>query len=283
MSISSNTISGTVRPPYRLDLARGFKPAMRALRSILLPASFVIFFLLAWQILVPAFHVAPILLVPPSEIWAQFVVAWPILLPHAWPTFINTLVGFLIAAAVGVTLGMLLVSSRRAEQAFWPHILLFQLVPKAAVAPLFIVWFGMGPGTRIALAVFLAFFPVMVSAVTGFRATDPASVRLCQSLTATAWQTFLAVRVPYALPHIFAGLKVGVTVAVIGVIVGEFITGQEGLGYIVMFASSSGQTGLALIAILMLCVVGIGLYGLVALSEVLVRQWFDAPASTSGF
>jgi NitT/TauT family transport system permease protein len=222
-------------------------------------------------------------LVPPTAIWDVLVQSWPILLAQTWPTLINTVVGFLLAAALGIVLGGILVVSRRVEQAFWPHILIFQLIPKVAVAPLFIIWLGMGPSSRLAFAVFLSFFPIAVSAATGFRAADRTALRLCRSLTASTWQTFIKVRVPYAIPHIFAGLKVGVTVAIIGVVIGEFVTAQEGLGYIIMFASSAAETALVFAAIILLCAIGMVLYGAVALAEWFVRRWYGAPISVGGF
>ena len=101
--------------------------------------------------------------------------------------------------------------------------------------------------------------------------------------TASTWQTFINVRVPYAIPHIFAGLKVGVTVAIIGVVIGEFVTAQEGLGYIIMFASSAAETALVFAAIILLCAIGMVLYGAVALAEWFVRRWYGAPISVGGF
>lgn len=252
-------------------------------RRVLLPLVCAGVFLLVWQVLTVWLAVSPILLVPPTAIWDMLVRGWPILLQQAWPTLVDTVVGFLIAAALGTLLGGMLVVSRRVEQAFWPHILIFQLVPKVAVAPLFIIWLGMGATSRLAFAVFLSFFPIAVSAAAGFRAADPTALRLCQSLTASTWQTFFRVRVPYAIPHIFAGLKVGVTVAIIGVIIGEFVTAQEGLGYIIMFASSAGETALVFAAIALLCVIGLVLYGAVALAELFVRRWYGAPISAGGF
>jgi NitT/TauT family transport system permease protein len=119
----------------------------------------------------------------------------------------------------------------------------------------------LGPSSRLAFAVFLSFFPIAVSGVTGFRAADRTALRLCRSLIASTWQTFIKVRVPYAIPHIFAGLKVGVTVATIGVVIGEFVTAQEGLGYNIMFASSAAETALVFAAIILLCAIGMVLYG----------------------
>jgi NitT/TauT family transport system permease protein len=252
-------------------------------RRVLLPVLCAAALLLAWQVLTVALAVPEILLVPPTAIWDMLVRGWPVLLEQAWPTLVDTVVGFLIASALGIVLGGAIVVSRRVEQAFWPHVLIFQLVPKVAVAPLFIIWLGMGPSSRLAFAVFLSFFPIAVSAAAGFRAADPTALRLCQSLTATTWQTFVRVRVPYAIPHIFTGLKVGSTVAIIGVIIGEFVTAQQGLGYIIMFASSAGETALVFAAIAMLCLIGLALYGAVALAEWFVHRWYGAPISVGGF
>ncbi|HEY0181543.1 MAG TPA: ABC transporter permease [Rhodopila sp.] len=255
----------------------------RAWRPLLLPVLFAVACLLAWQVLTVRLAVSPMLLVPPSAIWDVLVQAWPILMTQTWPTLVNTVVGFLMAAGIGIAMGGALVVSRRVEQAFWPHVLIFQLIPKVALAPLFIIWLGMGPSSRLCFAVFLSFFPIAVSAATGFRSADPTALRLCRSLTASTWQTFIRVRMPYAIPHIFAGLKVGVTVAIIGVVIGEFVTAQEGLGYIIMFASSAAQTALVFAAIVLLCGIGLLLYGAVALAELFVRRWYGAPISVGGF
>jgi NitT/TauT family transport system permease protein len=272
--------------PWVLRLpAIPLRPWLRriAWRPVLLPLLFAAVVLLAWQVLTVEFAVSSMLLVPPTAVWAMLVHAWPILIVQAWPTLADTVVGFLIAAALGTLIGGTLVVSRRVEQAFWPHILIFQLIPKVAVAPLFIIWLGVGPTSRLAFAVFLSFFPVAVSAAAGFRAADPTALRLCRSLTASTWQTFMRVRVPYAIPHIFAGLKVGMTVAIIGVIIGEFVTGQEGLGYIIMFASSAGETALVFAAIALLCGIGLVLFGAVVLAELLVHRWYGAPISVGTF
>jgi NitT/TauT family transport system permease protein len=276
--LATRILPGSVRMPAIPTWLRKF-----AWRPVLLPLSFAVAVLLAWQELTVHLHVSPMLVVPPTEIWDVLVQSWPILLDQSWPTLVNTVTGFLLAAALGITMGGALVASRRVEQAFWPHILIFQLIPKVAVAPLFIIWLGMGPSSRLAFAVFLSFFPIAVSAATGFRAADPTALRLCRSLTASTWQTFISVRLPYAIPHIFAGLKVGVTVAIIGVVIGEFVTAQEGLGYIIMFASSAAQTALVFAAIALLCGIGLLLYAAVAVAEWFVRRWYGAPINVGGF
>jgi NitT/TauT family transport system permease protein len=282
--VSGNQRLATLFPAWRLPAPQGLAwLRWTACRPVVLPVLFAGAFLLLWQVLTVELAVSSMLLVPPTAIWDVLVQAWPILLAQAWPTLVNTVVGFLLASGIGIALGGALVVSRRVEQAFWPHILIFQLVPKVAVAPLFIIWLGMGPTSRLCFAVFLSFFPIAVSSAAGFRAGDGTALRMCRSLTASTWQTFLHVRVPYAIPHIFAGLKVGVTVAMIGVVIGEFVTAQEGLGYIIMFASSAAQTALVFAAIALLCVIGLALYGAVALAELLVRRWYGAPVHVGGF
>jgi NitT/TauT family transport system permease protein len=255
-----------------LAIGRTQRLSLRVVRPIALPLMFAAAVLLLWEYACRAVPLSPLVLAPPSAIWAILIESWPILLQQCWPTLINSIVGFLIAAVSGVAIGMGLVASRRMEMATWPYLLTFQLIPKVALAPLFIIWFGVGPGSRLMFAVFLSFFPITLSAATGFRAADAGALRLCRSLSASTWQSFISVRLPYAMPHIFAGLKVGVTVAMIGVIVGEFVTAQEGLGYIIMFASAAAETALVFAAIFLLCALGLGLYGLVAVAEWAARR-----------
>jgi len=236
-------------------------------RRVALPVGLFGFFLIAWQLGVGWAKVSPTLLVPPSDIWRAMVAGRALLLAHAVPTTVQLVASFLLAAGMGIGLGVVLASSLRVRQALFPHIVVFQLVPKIAIAPLFIVWLGVGAPSRLAFAVFLAFFPILVSTVSGLTGTDPGILRLCRALTATRWQTFRFARLPYALPHIFSGLKIASTMSLVGLIVGEFVTAQSGLGYLVMFASSVSETGLLFAAIAFLCVLGLVLYGCVAWAE----------------
>jgi NitT/TauT family transport system permease protein len=255
----------------------------RAFRKLVLPVLLAGFVLLIWQVGVQVTNVSALLIVPPSVVWQTLAQDWPVLLQQAMPTLIDTVVGFALAALVGSLLGAVMTLSHRVHQAINPHVVLFQLIPKVALAPLFIVWLGVGPTSRLAFALFLAFFPMVVATSTGLMSADRNAVRLCQSLTASRLQTFLAVRIPYAVPHIFAGLKISVTMAMIGVIVGEFVTAQQGLGYIIMFASSAGETALVFAAIVLLCVIGLVLYGLVELAEMLVRRRLGVSITTTEF
>jgi NitT/TauT family transport system permease protein len=245
----------------------------RVLRPIVLGA----LVLLLWQYGVGWAKVSPSLLVSPLEIWRVIRSTYPLLVRHTVPTGIELIVSFAVSSLIGISLGAVIAASKRVRQAIYPHIVLFQLVPKIAVAPLFIVWLGVGPESCVTFAVFLAFFPVLVATVAGLTSTDRSSLQLCRSLTATNWQTFRLVRLPYALPHIFDGMKVGAAMSLTGLIVGEFVTAQSGRGYLVLFASSEAETGLVFAAAAFLCVIGPGLYGAAALEQYLVMRSLGAP------
>lgn len=249
-------------------------PRFGALRlgalQVALPIGFAALVLGLWQFLVRFYAVPQVVLPAPTDIAARIVSAWPFLLQHAVPTTLEALGGFLLATVLGTALAVLLVYSRWARLALYPNVVFFQLIPKIALAPLFIVWLGIGSTSRLTFSLFIAFFPVVIATTTGLGQTPPDMLRLCRAFTASPWQVFTAVRFPYALPYWFSGLKIAVTFAIIGVIVGEFITAQAGLGYLILFAASQAETALILAAIAMLCVIGLGFYGLVALAERLV-------------
>jgi len=215
-------------------------------------------------------------------VWGVLVGNPAILIQQAIPTTIEIVASFGIASAVGVLLAIAITFSAAVREALYPNIVMFQVIPKIALAPLFVVWLGVGSRSCIVVGIFIAFFPVVVSTATGLVSAKPDVLQLCRSLTASEWQMFRLARFPYAMPYIFAGMKVAVTLAMIGVIVGEFITAQAGLGYIIMFASSAGETATVLAAIVVLCVIGLVLYGLVGIGELLVRRWYGGEMPTSG-
>lgn len=253
------------------------------LRPVVLPLSLLAILLCAWQGGVERFPQMRSLLSSPSDIGAILGSSMPLLLPQLLSTAREAVMGFALAAVVGVALGAAITLSRRLEQALVPHLVLFQIVPKIALAPLFVIWFGVGSESRLVFALFLAFFPIAAATAGGLARTRPEALRLCHALTASPWQTFVSVRVPFAIPSLFAGLKMGMTMALIGTIVGEFVTGQQGLGYIIMFAASNADSALTFAALGLLCLVGLSVYGTVLLAESFAQRWYGAPFATEGF
>ncbi len=252
-------------------------------RAVGLPLGFAVLVVAAWEVVCRVGEISPVLLAPPSAVWQVLATNYAILLEQAIPTTVETTVGFLLATALGVVLGTAITMSARVREALYPNIVLFQLIPKIALAPLFIVWLGIGSPSRLTFAVFIAFFPVVVSTAAGLVSAKPEAVRLCRALAASEVQIFRMVRFPFAVPYIFAGMKIGVTMAMIGVIVGEFITAQAGLGYIIMFGSSASQTDLVLAAIVLLSAIGLVLYGAVAAAELAMKRWYGGEIPAGGF
>jgi len=270
----------TTGAPIRLGPARAHWSLGRAIG---LPLGFAVLVTLAWEVLCRSTGISRELLPPPSAVWAVLSGNWGILFQHTVPTAIETVMSFVAASVFGVGLAVAITFSAWVREALYPNLVAFQLIPKIALAPLFIVWFGVGGKSCVIYGIFIAFFPVVVSTATGLVSAKPEILHLCRSLTASEWQIFRLARFPYAMPFIFAGMKVGVTMAMIGVIVGEFISAQAGLGYIIMFAASTGETATVLAAIVLLCAIGLVLYGLVALAELGMRRWYGGELPVGGF
>ncbi|GHC81843.1 ABC transporter permease [Pseudorhodoferax aquiterrae] len=245
-------------------------------RRIVLPLLFALATLALWEGVVRGFGIREVLLPAPSAIALRLGETFPLLLQHAWPTVWESVAGFAIASVLGVALAALLSTSALMRDMLYPNVVLFQLIPKIALAPLFIVWLGIGFSSRLTFSVFISFFPVVIATLAGLDHVDKSLLRLCRALTATPWQVFTSVRLPHALPYVFSGMKIATTFAIIGVIVGEFITSQAGLGYLVLFASAQADTALILAAILVLCVFGLAFYGLVAGLERWMQKKFGA-------
>lgn len=245
-------------------------------RRIALPVVLGLGILLLWEIGTRVYHVAPTTLPSPSRIFDEILRQRDILLSNAVPTTTETVGSFLLSVIFGGLLGVLISYSRIARDALYPNVILFQLIPKVAVAPLFLIWLGIDWQARVSIAVFIAFFPIVISTATGLNAADPALLRLCRSLTASQVQIFFKVRLPSSVPFLFNGMKISMTLALIGVIVAEFITSERGLGYVILFGGAHFDTPLVMAAIVVLCVVGLVLYGAVAGAERLVTQKYGS-------
>ncbi len=239
--------------------------------------------LLLWEAAVRALNVSPHLLPPPSAVAEAFGDHADLFLEHGLPTLEESFAGFGLAALAGFVLGLVLFASHLVQRAVMPWILAAQIVPKIALAPLFVVWLGVGAPCRMAFAVFIAFFPVLIATVAGLSATDRGALGLCRALGAAPWQTLLRVRLPFAMPHLLAGLKTAATLALLGIVIGEFVTAQQGLGYLVLLAGNIDETALMLAAIALLLGVGALLYAAVLLLEWLFARWYGAPIPAGEF
>ena len=243
-------------------------------RPAAITAAVVAAMLLGWHAAVAVFRLPDFLLPSPVAVFQEFV-AWPKLLAfHTWVTLLESLLGFGAAIAVAVPLAIAVVYSRALSATIYPILVLFQSVPKVALAPLFLVWVGIGMSSKVLVAMLVAFFPIVIDTATGLKAVEPEMLELTRVLRATPLQVFLQVRLPYAMPYFFSGLKVAVTLAVIGAVIGEFVgSDNQGLGFFINQESGQGHAARAFASVVILALMGIGLFGAVALAERVLLPW----------
>lgn len=252
------------------------------LRSVGWPLAVTLLVLAAWEVVVRALGVLPVVMPPPSAVLAVIAGRWPLLLEHLWPTFYQTVLGFLLSVVGGVAIAVLLVYSEPIRRGVLPLLVTSQIVPKVAVAPLLVVWFGIGDLSRLMLAFLIAFFPVVINTVVGLTSVDEDYIRMARAFMGTRAQIFAKVRLPHALPLIFGGMKISITLAVIGIVVAEFVAAQEGLGYLIVMANGLLDTPLMMAAIAVLSAMGLALYGLLAMLERAVVYWQPPAETTAG-
>lgn len=253
--------------------------AWQASRPVALPVLTALAGLLFWQTACDQFGILEVVLPSPLAILETLQRGSNLILRHAVPTAKEAILTFLLACSLGITIATVISYSRILRECLLPNLIALQFIPKVALAPLFIIWFGLGIESRLTFAVFVSFFPVMIATATGLTNTPPEFLRLGRVLSASRRQTFSMIRFPTALPYMFSGMKIAVTMSMIGVIVGEFITAREGLGYLILFASSRTETALIFACLLLLCCIGLGMFGCLALVELAFRRRFGFGAS----
>lgn len=231
-----------------------------------------------WDFYVRAFDVSPLILPLPSQVWDSKVelLTNPRTFPHIWTTLYETLLGFAIAIVIGVGLGALLGKIRWLERTLNPFIVGLQVMPKIALVPLFIIWFGFGPTSKIVMAAVLAFFPIMTNTILGMKSVDRGHRDVMVSLNATRWQTFRDMELPNALPYILTGMEVGIVLAIIGAIVGEYLGGSVGLGHLAVATLNAFDVQGMFAVIAILTVIGFVLYFLVVMLRRFVTPWHEA-------
>jgi NitT/TauT family transport system permease protein len=190
-----------------------------------------------------------------------------------WSTLSNAATGFGIGTGLGLVLGSLMAESRMVEKLLMPYAFALQSLPKVAIAPLVVIWFGFGDGSKIAIAALLAFFPVLINSFTGLRAVEPEKLDLMRSLSATRFETYRIVKLPNAAPFIFAGLDMAVVYALLGAIVAEFLGAQQGMGVVITQAQAVSDVAGVFAALVILGVLGIALHSSVRRLEHRVVHW----------
>jgi NitT/TauT family transport system permease protein len=238
----------------------------------------------AWELLCRALNI-PVFLIPaPSHVAWRLYEKRDLYLIHTWTTLYETTAGFLLAVVFGILCAAIIVVIPKLRDIVMPLLLVAQLIPKVAIAPLLLIWFGYGLFPKVLVAFLVAFFPIVVNGASGLASVQPELLDLGHSLQASRWQTFWKFRIPSALPELFSGMKVAVTLAIIGAIIGEFVGGNRGLGYLIIVANQELDTPLAFAAIFLLSAAGIALYAIVEMLERMLIPWHapSAPAPAAG-
>lgn len=223
--------------------------------------------LVLWQLAVPLSGLSEFVLPTPLAIAKRMVTDFNLLATHSYITLLEVLGGFLSGVVVGIPLALAIFYSKVFERAVYPLLVALQTVPKIALAPLLVLYLGYGWAPKISLAFLISFFPIVISTVVGLQSLDKGLVNMVRSMGATEAQTFFKVRLPAALPSIFGGLKVAISLAVIGAIIGEYIAAERGLGYLQLQANSQFDTTLNFATVVTISLIGVLLYFVLALVE----------------
>ncbi len=230
--------------------------------------------LVLWEIVVEAFGISDFVLAKPSEWIAEIGHSRTLLLTATWVTTEEILYGFLLSFLVGVVLAIATVRFRWLDRAIYPLVVFFQVVPKVALAPIFILWFGYGLAPKLLLIVVIAFFPITINMIVGLKGIDAELLLLMRSVGSTRNQILTRIQIPTSLPYLFAGLRIAITLAVIGAVVAEFSGAEDGLGFLIQYASTQLDTPLMFAALTLVSLLGLVLYYGLSLIEVALRGRF---------
>ncbi len=231
------------------------------------PVVLALLLLLAWDLAIVVSQISPLTVPRPWDVLADSLLKAPLFLRHFPITAAEVVLGFLAATLLGSALGVAIVSSRLVGDAVYPILIATQVMPKIAIAPLLIIWFGFGIPSKLVLTALIAFFPIVINTVVGLNMTRQSDLYLFRLMGASRWQTFWKLRLPAALPVYFAGLKVAATLAVIGAVVGEFAGANSGLGYLLMLQVGHLETAAAFGSVVYLTLLGLLIFFAVTLVE----------------
>ena len=229
--------------------------------------------LVLWEAAVWVLGVKEYLLPPPTKIWLEFTKRMPTVMDGAWVTTQEILGGYLMAVLVSIPFALAVTYSRFMENAVYPVVVFLQIVPKIAIAPLFIIWFGFGYTPKLLIVFLLSFFPIVVSSIAGFKAVDPEIADFARTTGASGWKLFAKIRLPQALPDIFTGMKVGAALSATAAIVAEFVASDRGLGYLLLQYNGNLDTPMVFAVIFLLSFIGLAVYYTVEFIERITIPW----------
>ena len=246
---------------------------MNGVQRRILSAALLIGLFVLWEVICDGFHVSDLVLPPPSEIFATLWERFPAIWPHALQTLYTTLLGFFFGVVAGVLLGVLLGVSKLAYDVANPLLVGFASIPKVALVPILVLWFGSGTVPAVITAMITCLFPIVVNVATGLATTEPDLEDFMHTLGASKLDKLLNVGLPRTMPYFFASLKVAVTLAFVGAVISETVASNLGIGNLMMIASSNFDVPLVFAGLLILAVLGVALYGMFSLVELRVTGW----------
>ena len=226
-------------------------------------------FIAIWWIYVAVKHVPAYILPSPPKVWNSLekMFVKGTVYPHLWTTTYEVILGFVIGAFLGIVLGYIFIKVDALKTMLMPYLIFLQTAPKIALVPLFVIWFGIGLVSKVVLIISMVLFPVLSGMMLGLESIPPDVRNLMKILKASKWQIFSQVEMQYSLPALFASMKVGIVQAVIGAIVAEWMSGKQGLGYILTYASSTYDTPMLLAGIIVTIILGIATYQVISVLE----------------
>ena len=235
-------------------------------------------FIALWWIYVAVKHVPAYILPSPPKVWSSLVEMFVkgTVYAHLWTTTYEVILGFVIGAFLGIVLGYVFIKIDALKTMLMPYLIFLQTAPKIALVPLFVVWFGIGLVSKVVLIISMVLFPVLSGMMLGLESIPPDVRNLMKILKASKWQVFSQVEMQYSLPALFASLKVGIVQAVIGAIDAEWMSGKQGLGYILTYASSTYDTPMLLAGIIVTIILGIATYQVISVLEDKFLYWHES-------
>jgi NitT/TauT family transport system permease protein len=257
------------------------KPPSAAVYEVVVPLLATAAGFLVWEGICQGFKVPAYLVPPPSAIWNDTMAIGPTVLGHSLATLKTVLLGFLVSIVISLPLAVLLTASPAIASAIYPFLVWTQSVPKVALAPILVVVLGSNELPRIVITVLVAFFPLVISSATGLMSVPPELIELSRACRASKWSELWRIRLPYAIPFIFSGLKVAISLAVVGAVVAEFVNADSGLGFLIVTSTAFFKVPVAFGALIILSIMGVVLFQIVVIAERVFFPWSSGNAQVA--